>query len=160
MMKRIILVVLFALLFAAFAGCGTEIVIDYDASMIGDQIEIADGVSLRVLSVVDTQGSDHARPERGYAFQMARLRIENNSDATIEISDRDFMAIADDRTFAPIDGYLNFVMQKMPDIQELEPGDSVTQRLIWMVPSDSSLLLIEFQPRFAQEQFRINMRES
>jgi len=146
------------LLSAIFTGCGGRtIYTDPDAYVIGEDITVSADTMLHIASIIESEGSDVNRPDRGHGFYIVRFRFTNNGNSVVELHEQDFHEIVDGVIYRPIDGRMGFVPDKMPATQEVAPGETVSTRLVWMLPRGGNLLVLEFSPDFADQDIRINM---
>ncbi|GAG63246.1 hypothetical protein ES703_95432 [subsurface metagenome] len=66
-------------------------------------------------------------------FNIVKFEIQNNSGNAIEIKESDFSVLTCDKVFEPIQGKLNFVPDKMPEIVSIESGKKYNAKVVWVL---------------------------
>lgn len=162
MLKTVSTIICTLLLMFAFIGCANQkTIIDSNAIMIGESIKITEDTELEVMVVIESDGSDFARANKGHSFKIIKIRFVNNSDDVIELKESDFKVIADDQEFIPISGKLNFVLDKMKEIEKVEPNSTFIAKIVCMTPTNSKLTTMEFTPSFAPNEVKMfNLNEA
>lgn len=160
MIKKILLIMSMLLIAGIFIGCaGGKAEIDPDAYMTGDKIGVTKDIEFSVMTLLESTGSDYAKPDKGYIFNTVKFKLINNSQEPIELNEDDFKIVYGEKEYAAITGKLNFVLDKMPANIIVEPGQELVSRLVWMVPNKPALKVLVFKPSFASEEIRVNLNE-
>lgn len=160
MLRKLLLSAVVLILTVTVLGCvGGQAEIDPEAYMVGDKIDVTDNTQFSVMVLLETTGSDYAKPDRGYIFNTVKFELVNNSDAPIELNESDFKIVYGEDVYYPISGKLNFVLDKMPETLTIESGKKYVSKLVWMVPNKPALKLLVFEPAYASEEIKINLNE-
>lgn len=133
--------------------------IDPNANMIGSPVDITSEVKLNIIMVMESVGSDYARPDKGHVFNIVKFEVINNGSEAIELKEKDFKVLMEGQEYFPIEGRLNFVPDKMPASFSIAPGAQNTTKLVFMLPKKKALKLLAFKPSFAQAEIKFNLVE-
>ena len=156
--KRVTLVICLLALLGSLTACGgTKAVIDPDAKMIGSEVSITENSKFKIMALMETTGSDYARPEKDNIFIIVKFLVTNDSKDAIEINEADFKANIDGQSFAPIPEKLNFVPDKMPKQVSIDAGSKYTAKLVWMISKKAASRVLVFKPSLAQNDIKFNL---
>lgn len=161
-MKKIVIFILILVVFSSIilASCTKQKVeFDEDASNVGEEVSM-NGLTFKIISLIDSTGSDIVKPPKGKIFCMVKLSIVNNSGQKIVFGMNNFSISIDGVKSESIKDKVKFIFEQIYEDISLENSEEIEGKLVFLSPVKYSKRVMEVKSPTSDEIIKFNIVES